>query len=73
MGKLEIHLCPETGICSVLKGDGSKVDMMPGEVDQVRQAKGDQEQIKSVFEDIDASFTSGLGSEELGQLADELK
>lgn len=73
MGKLDIHLCPETGICSVFKEDGSKVDMMPGEVDQLREAGGDQEQIKSVLKSIDASFGSGLGSEELEQLSDELK
>ena len=36
MAKLDIHMCPETGICSVIKEDKTKIDMMPDDVAQVR-------------------------------------
>ena len=32
MSDLNIQLCPETGICSLIKADGKKVDLMPDEV-----------------------------------------
>ena len=73
MAKLDIHLCPETGICSVIKADGTKVDMMPGEVDQLRQASGDAQASKAILAEIDTSFAENLNSEELDQLSNELK
>jgi hypothetical protein len=63
MAKLNIELCPETGICSVFKEDGTKIDMMPG----------DAEKIKEVLSQVDPSFSGTLESEELDQLSDELK
>ena len=29
MDKLNIQLCPETGICSIIKENGKKVDLIP--------------------------------------------
>ena len=73
MGKLDIHMCPETGICSVFKEDGTKIDMMPGEVADVKDAAGDTEKIKEVLWQVDKTFSQELGDEEIGQLSDELK
>lgn len=73
MGKLDIHMCPETGICSVFKEDGKKIDMMPGEVADLQDAAGDPAKIKEVISQVDKSFTDDLGDEEITQLADELK
>jgi hypothetical protein len=73
MGKLDIHMCPETGICSVFKEDGTKIDMMPGEVADLKDAAGDAEKIKDIISQVDKSFTQDLGDEEIGQLTDELK
>lgn len=72
MAKLNIQLCPETGICSLIKEDKTKIDMMPGEVDQLRQAAGDSEKTKDILAQIDAGFTDTLDGEELKQLSNEL-
>ena len=73
MGKLNVELCPETGICSVFKEDGTKIDMMPGEVEQVKAAAGDAEKIKEVLSQVDPSFSGTLETDQLDQLSDELK
>ncbi len=72
MDKLNIQLCPETGICSIIKEDGKKVDLMPDEVAQLRDA-GDADKVKKVLADIDGSFADALDAEETGQIASELK
>ncbi len=73
MAKLNIQLCPETGICSVIKEDRTKIDMMPDEVTQLRQASGDTEKSKAILAQIDATFSESLDNEELHQLSDEIK
>ncbi len=73
MANLNVQLCPETGICSVIKPDGKKLDMIPAEVDQLRQASGDSQRIKSVLESIDPSFSQSMEEDELIQLSQELK
>ena len=73
MAKLNIQLCPETGICSVIKENGTKIDMMPDEVAQLRQVSGDSEKSKGILAQIDAGFSESLDTEELDQLSDEIK
>ena len=73
MGKLNIELCPETGICSVIKENGKRIDMMPDEVDQLREAGGDAEKIKEVIGQVDANFGAELEAEELDQLSGKIK
>jgi hypothetical protein len=72
MSELNIQLCPETGICSIIKEDGKKVDLMPDEVAQLREA-GDADGVKKVLGDIDGSFAEGLDAEESAQIAANLK
>jgi hypothetical protein len=73
MAKLNIEMCPETGICSIMKENGGKVDLVSAEVDQLRQAAGDREKTKAVLAQIDAGFSGSLEGEELAQLAEEIK
>ena len=73
MGKLNIQLCPETGICSMIKEDGKKIDMISSEVDQLREAAGNYEKLKTVLSQVDAAFCNELGAEELDQISAELK
>jgi len=72
MSDLNIQLCPETGICSIIKKDGKKIDLMPFEVEQVKNADGDPQVIKDALADIDPDFVAGLDSEEIGQVSKEL-
>ena len=73
MEKLNVQLCPETGICSLIKEDGKKVDLMPDEVAQLRDAKGDADGIKRVLTEIDSSFADALDAGEAAQIAADLK
>ncbi len=72
MSDLNIQLCPETGICSIIKKDGKKIDLMPFEVEQVKNADGDPQAIKNALADIDPDFVAELDSEEIGQVSKEL-
>lgn len=73
MGKLNIQLCPETGICSMIKENGKKIDMIPSEVDQLREAADNHEKIKAVLTQVDGTFCNELSAEELDQISAELK
>ncbi|NQU11642.1 hypothetical protein HQ590_12685 [bacterium] len=73
MGTLNIEICPETGICSIVKGDGSKIDLMPDEVDGLRQASGQPDAMRQVLAEVDEGFAGKLESEEIDQLAARLK
>lgn len=73
MGKLNIELCPESGICSIIRSDGKKMDLMPNEVGDVRQASGKLDVVKQALADVDADFAAGLGVEDLQQVSATLK
>ena len=73
MDKLNIQLCPETGICSILKKNGTKVDLMPDEVSSLREALVNPDSARQVIADVDESFAKSLAPEELDQLAASLK
>ena len=70
---MRIELCPETGICSILKEDGKRVDLMPDEVAQIKEASGDSGKISVVLASVDTSFAGSLSSEELSQISTEVK
>ena len=72
MSDLNIQLCPETGICSIIKKDGNKIDLIPDEVSQVRNASGNPDAIRTALAQIDTSFAEGLDSEEINQVSNEL-
>ena len=72
MDKLNIQVCPETGICSIIKENGKKVDLMPGEVTQLRGA-ADGERVKQVLSEIDGSFAEALDAEETAHIVATLK
>ncbi|MBL7076158.1 MAG: hypothetical protein ISS31_01685 [Kiritimatiellae bacterium] len=72
MDNLNIQLCPETGICSIIKEDGTKVDLMPTEVTQLREAT-DGETVKQVLSEVDSGFADGLDAEQAAYVAEKLK
>lgn len=73
MDKLNIELCPETGICSIIKKNGTKVDLMPDEVKNLRKASGNPDAARQVLAEADAGFAEALAPDELAQLAARLK
>jgi len=72
MSDLNIQLCPETGICSIIKQGGNKIDLIPDEVSQVRAASGKPDAIRQALAQIDPDFAEGLDSEEIDQVSNEL-
>lgn len=72
-GELKIELCPETGICSIVRPDSTKVDLMPDEVAAIRESSEGIEGIRRVIGDCDDGFASRLGAAELAQIGRELK
>jgi hypothetical protein len=73
MGTVDVHLCPETGICTIIKEGGGKVDLMPGEAQAIREAAGDAERIRDVVAECDADFAAGLNGGEVAEIASEVK
>ncbi len=73
MSDLNIQLCPETGICSIIKADGAKIDLMPDEVGQIRDASGKADAIKHAIAQIDSSFAEKLDSGDFDQISKSLK
>ena len=73
MDKLNIELCPETGICSIIRKNGTKVDLMPDEVSNLREALDNPDSARQVIADADADFAESLSPDELNQLAARLK
>ena len=72
MGKLQIELCPETGICSLVREDGTKTDLMPDEVKQVAAAAKDPGAIKAVIAAVDDGFAGKLSPAEIAQISAKL-
>lgn len=70
---LQVEQCPETGICSIVKKDGTKVDLMPYEVDLLREAKDDAEAVKKVLRDNDAAFADALSAEDIAEIAGKIE
>lgn len=73
MNKLNIQLCPETGICSIIKKNGTKVDLMPDEVKSLRKASSNPDMAKQVLAEADPDFAQSLEPDEINQLAAVLK
>ncbi len=73
MSELNIQVCPETGICSIIKPDGKKVDLMPDEVSALREASGDPDAVKKTLAEVDSGFADELDATEVSQVSDTLK
>lgn len=73
MSDLNVHACPETGICSIIKGDGTKIDLMPDEAVGLKDAAGNPDAVRQALAAIDPGFAEKLDSKELDQIAQEVK
>lgn len=72
MNPIQVELCPETGICSLLRKGGAKMDLMPDEVEALRQAAGDAGALRRALAEVDEAFAKSLSSEELASLAQRI-
>ena len=69
---LQIERCPETGICSIIRPDNTKVDLMPDEVAAIAAAAGKPDAVRAVVGESDASFAAQLSPAEIAQIAGRL-
>lgn len=69
MQKLDVELCPETGLCSIVRSSESKADLMPDEVRAVRAAGDDLAKVRAVVAGADDAFGAALTDEELRLIA----
>jgi hypothetical protein len=72
MAAMTIEQCPETGICSLVRADGTKADLMPDEVDALRAAGADAQRLRAVVAGSDSTFAASLSEAELKQIAAEV-
>ena len=72
MADIKVELCSETGICSIIKDGGTKVDLISPEVDGIRAAKGDSEAIKALIGECDSAFAGSLNAEEIENIVSKL-
>jgi hypothetical protein len=73
MAALNVELCPETGICSIVRPNAGKADLMPDEVQTLRSAKGDATKIRAVLAESDSAFAASLSEQELRDIAGALR
>ena len=72
MSAVVVEVCPETGICSIVKHGSCKVDLMPQEVEALRKAGGDAAAIKKIVSESDATFAETLDSVEIEAIVKKL-
>jgi hypothetical protein len=73
MSAVNVELCPETGICSIIRKDAGKADLMPDEVQTLRKANGDAAQIRAVLSESGTTFAASLSDQELREIAGALR
>ena len=71
MNALQVELCPETGICSIIKAD-RKVDLLPDEVAALRDAGADRAKIAAALAASDSGFAAALSDADVSQIAAQL-
>jgi hypothetical protein len=73
MEKMIVELCPETGICSLVKGGGDKTDLMPFEVDELKKlAASDIEKVKAVIAQGNEEFAKKLTADDIKQILGQI-
>ena len=69
MSELKVELCPETGICSIIRESAGKADLMPDEVIALREAANDPARIRAILAESDSGFAAALSDQELRRIA----
>ncbi len=72
MSDINVSVCSETGICSIIKSGTSKVDLMPGELDELKSAAGNVDNIRNIIAEADPSFAKDISDDEINQIVSSL-
>ena len=72
MSKLVVEVCPESGMCSIVRNSAGKADLMPDEVAALREAGKDVEKIRTIIAASDTAFAASLSEKELRDIAADI-
>ncbi len=73
MDEMNVEMCPETGICSLVKSGTDKADLMPFEVEDLKAAAGDTEKARQIIANASSEFAKNLSEEELKRIIAKIK
>ena len=68
MSELNVSVCSETGMCSIMKSGTDKVDLMPSEWGEIKEAGNDIAKIRDIVAEADPAFAKSLSDEELAKV-----
>ncbi len=68
MSDLNVSVCSETGMCSIMKSGTDKVDLMPSEWDEIKNAGDDIAKIRDIVAEADPTFAKSLSDKELANV-----
>ncbi len=68
MNELNVSVCTETGMCSIIKSGTEKVDLMPAELVEIKDAGADIAKIRDIVAEADPAFAKSLSDEELANV-----
>ena len=68
MSDVNVEMCPETGICSLIKSGTDKADLMPFEVDELKAVAGDLAKAREIIKNANTIFAEKLSDEELAEI-----
>ena len=71
MNELIVEQCPETGICSLVREAGGKVDLLPDEVAALQEA-GSVEDARAILAAGNPAFADELTAAEFAQIQSEI-
>lgn len=72
MAEINVERCPESGICSIVKKGGAKIDLMPDEAQQLMQVRNNSAQLRQLLVDVDPAFAQALSDDEVAQIGANL-
>jgi hypothetical protein len=73
MAEITVERCPETGICSIVRDGGSKIDLMPDEADQLLQVRNNSAKLRELLQEVDPAFAQALSDDEVARIGANLR
>ncbi len=69
---MQVTICPDTQICTIVRGDKTQLDLMPCEMSDVQLASS-REAMREAISEADPKFAKALSDAELDELKILLK
>ena len=73
MDSITVERCPETGICSIVKNGGGKIDLLPDETEQLLRVRSSPGKLREFLADADPAFAKSLSDNEVAWIGARLR